>query len=171
MIRNEREYRASLAHRRRLLAARAAHEAAPQADAEAQVVLLAGVAELLGDVEAELAEYEQLRRGVVTALEVVDLAALPDALVRARIAAGLSQRALAARLGVSEEQVRKDEYVCLALIVLRPRRRSSPAARRSAIARSAVGVPSTSGPVRPITTCSTRPTSSSSRSCGGSGTS
>jgi DNA-binding transcriptional regulator YiaG len=109
MIRNEREYRASLAHRRRLLAARAAHEAAPQAEGEAQAVLLAGVAELLGDVEAELAEYEGLRRGETTALEVADLAALPDALVRARIAAGLTQHALAARLGVSEEQVRKDE--------------------------------------------------------------
>lgn len=109
MIRNEREYRASLAHRRRLLAAQAAYEATPQVDAEAQAVLLAGVAELLGDVEAELAEFEGLRRGETTALEVADLAALPDALVRARIAAGLTQRALAARLGVSEEQVRKDE--------------------------------------------------------------
>ncbi len=101
MIRNEREYRASLAHRRQRLAARAAHEAAPQADGEAQAVLLAGV--------AELAEYGGLRRGETTALEVADLAALPDARAHERIAAGLTQRALAARLGVSEEQVRKDE--------------------------------------------------------------
>ena len=37
------------------------------------------------------------------------LGALPDLLVSARIAAGLSQRQLAERLGVAEEAVQRDE--------------------------------------------------------------
>lgn len=108
MIRNEREYRASLAHRRRRLAAQAAYEAAPQVDAEAQPLKLGELGLDVAEQFGHAGEEHGLRRGETTALEVADLAALPDALVRARIAAGLTQRALAARLGVSEEQVRKE---------------------------------------------------------------
>lgn len=58
MISDERQYRASWAHRERLLATRATYEAAPQADPLAQAALLSSVDCLLADVEAELAEYE-----------------------------------------------------------------------------------------------------------------
>ena len=40
---------------------------------------------------------------------MASLADLPDALVRARIAAGLSHRELAARLGLKEQQVQRYE--------------------------------------------------------------
>ena len=108
-ITNERQYRASLAHRRRLLATRESYEAHPQADSLAQEWLLAGVDRLLADVDAELAEYELAAQGGLVALEVDEVAALPAALARARVAARLSQRELALRLGVSEQQVQKDE--------------------------------------------------------------
>ncbi len=108
-IKNERQYLASLAHRRRLQASRESYAAHPQADPLAQEWLLAGVDRLLGDVDAEIEEYEAAARGGPVMLEVGEVAALPTALARARVAAGLSQKDLAARLGVSEQQVQKDE--------------------------------------------------------------
>ncbi len=56
-----------------------------------------------------LAEYEALRAGQVSVLELDSLADLPEALIRARIAAGLTQKNLAARLGLKEQQVQRYE--------------------------------------------------------------
>ena len=109
MIRNERQYQAARAHRRRLLETRAGYEAAPQADPLAQAGLLSSVDWLLQDVEAELAEYEALRAGALHEVEAEGLGAVPDLLVKARIAGGLTQRQLAERLGVAEEAVQRDE--------------------------------------------------------------
>jgi DNA-binding XRE family transcriptional regulator len=109
MIRNERQYQAARAYRRRLLETRAGYEAAPRADPLAQAGLLGSVDWLLRDVEAELAEYESLRAGALGKVEAEGLEALPDLLVKARIAGGLTQRQLAERLGVAEEAVQRDE--------------------------------------------------------------
>ena len=109
MIRNERQYQASQAHRGRLLATRKGYEATPQTDPLAQAALLSSVDWLLGDVEAELAEYEALRAGAIGEVVAEGLGALPDLLVKARIAEGLTQRRLAERLGVAEEAVQRDE--------------------------------------------------------------
>jgi HTH-type transcriptional regulator/antitoxin HigA len=109
MIRNERQYQASRAHRRRLLETRAGYEASPQADPSAQVALLSSIDWLIGDVEAELVEYETLRTGAPREVVAEGLEALPDLLVKARIVDGLTQRQLAERLGVTEEAVQRDE--------------------------------------------------------------
>ena len=109
MIRNERQYQASRVHRRRLLETRAGYEAHPQPDPLAQAALLSSVDWLLRDVEAELAEYEALRNGALREVVGEGLEALPDLLVKARIAGGLTQRQLAERLGVAEEAVQRDE--------------------------------------------------------------
>ncbi len=109
MIRNERQYQASRAHRRRLLETRAGYEAHPQPDPLAQAALLSSVDWLIGDVEAELAEYEALRSGALREVVGEGLEALPDLLVKARIVEGLTQRQLAERLGVTEEAVQRDE--------------------------------------------------------------
>jgi HTH-type transcriptional regulator/antitoxin HipB len=109
MIRNEREYRVSRAFRRRLLATRGSQAAHPNAEATQREWLVGGVDRLLGDVEAEIAEYEALRAGAVSAVAVAGLGDLPAALVKARIAAGLTQRQLAERLGVAEQAVQRDE--------------------------------------------------------------
>jgi ribosome-binding protein aMBF1 (putative translation factor) len=63
----------------------------------------------LGTLERELAEYDALRSGepVVVHLETIDH--LPQAFVKARIAAGLSQADLAARLGITEEELQRHE--------------------------------------------------------------
>jgi len=61
------------------------------------------------ELREQLAEYETLRAGQVSVLELDSLADLPEALIRARIAAGLTQKNLAARLGLKEQQVQRYE--------------------------------------------------------------
>jgi transcriptional regulator with XRE-family HTH domain len=122
MIRNERQYRTTL--RQRQMLAVALDElsgrsislfpsfASPEpADRAAQIVELerASLLGQLADLDAQVAEYEQLRAGQLATARVPSLADLPDALVRARIAAGLSQRDLAGRLGMKEQQIQRYE--------------------------------------------------------------
>lgn len=63
----------------------------------------------LEELRQQLATYEALRSGQIAVLELDSLAHLPDALIRARIAAGLTQKALADRLGIKEQQVQRYE--------------------------------------------------------------
>jgi ribosome-binding protein aMBF1 (putative translation factor) len=61
------------------------------------------------ELRDQLAEYEALRRGDVLLLELDSLAELPDALIRARVAAGLTQAELARRLGLKKQQLQRHE--------------------------------------------------------------
>jgi ribosome-binding protein aMBF1 (putative translation factor) len=63
----------------------------------------------LEELREELAEYEALRNGHVAVLELDSLDKLPEALIRARIAAGLAQKQLAQRLGLKEQQIQRNE--------------------------------------------------------------
>ena len=63
----------------------------------------------LADLHAEINEYESLRAGKRTTLELASLDDLPRALIQARIAAGLSQKELAGRLGLKEQQIQRYE--------------------------------------------------------------
>lgn len=69
-----------------------------------------GIVALIGDLQGELDEYEQLKAGMVRALPLESvLSDLPSALVRARIARGWTHKDLAQALGTTEQQVQKDE--------------------------------------------------------------
>jgi len=109
MIANEREYAANCRRRRELLAIRETYLTHPQEDPLAQEWLVASVDSVLAQTETEIADYEALRSGGVRAVTVAGLGDLPSALVKARIAAGLTQRQLAERLGVAEQAVQRDE--------------------------------------------------------------
>ena len=63
----------------------------------------------LDDLRAELAQYEALRDGGVDEIPIRSLVDVPRALICARVAAGLTQKQLAQRLGVREQQVQQDE--------------------------------------------------------------
>jgi len=63
----------------------------------------------LGDLREQLAEYEALASGGQTTFVSHSFDDLPNALIRARIAAGLSQKELAERLGLKEQQVQRYE--------------------------------------------------------------
>ena len=57
----------------------------------------------------QLKEYEALKSGAITDFDADSLHELPDLLVKARIAKGISQRQLAERLGIKEQQVQRYE--------------------------------------------------------------
>jgi hypothetical protein len=110
MITNAREYRITRAAARRFEDALAEVE---QRSADRNPLLQKAMRESieseLGVLREQLAEYEALQDGQVQILEVDSLAGLPDALIRARVAAGLTQKALAERLGLKEQQIQRYE--------------------------------------------------------------
>ena len=65
-------------------------------DQKRRTLDIAAIRAQLGDLQAELAEYEELWSGPVCSFEAASLPELAVALVKARIAKGWSQRRLAA---------------------------------------------------------------------------
>lgn len=61
------------------------------------------------DLRREIMEYEALKRGGPATLAVESFEGLPHALIAARIAVGLTQRELAERLGIQEQQIQRYE--------------------------------------------------------------
>jgi HTH-type transcriptional regulator / antitoxin HipB len=63
----------------------------------------------IGDLRTEIDEYDRLKNGEVAEIEVKSLAELPTALIKARIAKGLTQKQLAEQIGIQEQQVQRYE--------------------------------------------------------------
>ena len=72
----------------------------------------------LADLRTELAEYDALRSGQRTVLHLDSSSALVKAGVKARIAAGLTQRDLAERLGLKPQQIPRYEATGYASVSL-----------------------------------------------------
>lgn len=112
MIKNQRQYDTTRAQIARFEAALARFDS-DRADSDIHPLLIAaereGLESQLHDLRDELREYEALQRGDRMVLQLTTLSELPAALIRARIAAGLSQRELADRLGWKEQQVQRYE--------------------------------------------------------------
>jgi transcriptional regulator with XRE-family HTH domain len=114
MLQNEREYQNTKIQLAKLEAARQSAEAGLESRPDLPEVMrqghLNGIALLIGDLRAELSDYEKLRDGRVRSLALDSvLSQLPETLVRARIARGWTHKELAQALGISEQQVQKDE--------------------------------------------------------------
>lgn len=110
MIANERQYRITTTQAEKFAQAIADLDARPlEGDPRMHEMMRAGMAEQLAELRAELDEYEALRDGRVTVLEHVTLDRLGESLIQARIAAGLTQRALAARLNLPEQEIQRYE--------------------------------------------------------------
>ena len=105
LLRTEEEYQAALERRQRLMDAELHHLAYPLPDPQAQGGVLEGERYARSIVEAELAEYESLRSGTVTQATLEGLEVLPEMLIRARIAAGLTRADLALRLDLAEAAI------------------------------------------------------------------
>jgi len=112
MIKNERQYRITKAQAARFekalrdLSSRQAEVANPTILERAQLDALRSQ---LSDLKTDLTEYEALKSGAVTTFHAENFEELPAALIKARIATGMSQKDLAAQLGVKEQQVQKYE--------------------------------------------------------------
>jgi transcriptional regulator with XRE-family HTH domain len=63
----------------------------------------------LADLQAEMVEYDRLKSTDVSLISIDSFGELADGLIKARIAGGLSQRALAERLGIKEQQIQRYE--------------------------------------------------------------
>jgi len=110
MIENERQYRITKGWIERF-AQSAAQMAKPgtPTDPLIQAAMVAQYQSQVEELQHELDEYEVLRSDQVTSLEVNSLTGLPDALIRARIASRLTQKELATRLGLNEQQIQRYE--------------------------------------------------------------
>jgi HTH-type transcriptional regulator / antitoxin HipB len=60
-------------------------------------------------LKQELAEYEQLKSGNIVTFVLGSLNDIPMTLIKARIAAGLTQKELADKIGVREQQIQRYE--------------------------------------------------------------
>ena len=112
MIANERQYRIAKAELRRFEEAiEAQRQSLPSKGVDPRIHKAMG-ASLQSEAEelrAQIQRYEDLRDGRVDHREIEGLRDLPTALIEARIAAGLTQKALAERLGLQEQQVQRWE--------------------------------------------------------------
>src|SRR5882757_11053283 len=64
----------------------------------------ASLQQQLSDLEGEIAKYERLRSGRVKRLFPSNITDIGEKLIEARISKGLSQKSLAERLGMKEQQ-------------------------------------------------------------------
>ena len=114
MIKNERQYRITRAQADRFSQTLDSLRQRPS-DAEGGVHPIIAKAQedalrsQLADLEGELREYESLRAGKFPMDELSVVAELPTVLIRARIAQGLSQKDLAERIGLKEQQIQRYE--------------------------------------------------------------
>jgi ribosome-binding protein aMBF1 (putative translation factor) len=112
VITNERQYRIAKAELRRFAEAIEAHDAQePDAGVDPRIhrAMRDSLESEAQELAAQLARYEDLREGRVNERELDSLRELPIALIEARIAAGLTQSALAERLAVPEQQIQRWE--------------------------------------------------------------
>ena len=113
MIKNERQYRITKSQADRFSDAfELAQAPRPDAAAEHPILHKAKLDALksqLADLRAEIRDYDLLRSGAYRIVEVDSFEELPVALIKARIASGLSQKDLADRLNMKEQQIQRYE--------------------------------------------------------------
>ena len=113
MIKNERQYKITRAQAIRFSNALESLRQRPNSDnslhpliAKAQEDALSSQ---LADLESELSEYESLKAGEFQLDSLKVVADLPSILIKAWIAQGLSQKGLAERIGLKEQQIQRYE--------------------------------------------------------------
>ncbi len=113
MIKNETLYRITRYHADQFADAIQRLEAGEDQDSRVHPRLreasIDGMKSMLEGLHEEMAEYESLKTGTMRAFVLGSLDELPLTLIKARIAAGLTQRELAGRLGLKEQQIQHYE--------------------------------------------------------------
>ncbi len=112
MIKNEREYRITKAHLAGFeggLVANDERDFPANVDPGMKKLMHDAIASEIEVLRAQVNHYEKLRDGHITSREITSLHELPAALIEGRIAARLTQRQLAKRVGVAEQQIQRWE--------------------------------------------------------------
>lgn len=111
MIANERQYAITRAELQRFEQAAEEQQHGPSEgiDPRVEKAMVDGLLSQAETLRGELKRYEDLRDGRISKRELEGLRDLPIALIEARIAAGLTQKALGERLGIKEQQVQRWE--------------------------------------------------------------
>ena len=108
MITNQRQYLVAQSQAERFRQALAAPDA-QGLHPKAARAMRAGLRSQLDDIEAELVEYDALSQGQVTELEAESIVGIGQALIKARIVRNLTQKELAERLSLAEQQIQRYE--------------------------------------------------------------
>ena len=113
VIKNERQYRITKAQAARFAKALKALKRRPNADSGLHPLMAKvqedAIASQLASLESELREYESLKAGEFQWDSLGMVAELPATLIKARIAHGMSQKDLAERIGLKEQQIQRYE--------------------------------------------------------------
>ena len=67
-----------------------------------------GLSKSISTLQQEIEDYERLKKQE-TSIKITSIKELPLALIRARIAMGMTQKELAEKMGIKEQQVQRDE--------------------------------------------------------------
>ena len=109
MITNEKQFRSTRALAESLRTSREALGGSTDVHPTFVEAQRSALASQIEELEEDLALYEALRSGLITTFDAEGLHDLPDILIRARIARGMSQKDLGDFLGMKEQQVQRYE--------------------------------------------------------------
>jgi ribosome-binding protein aMBF1 (putative translation factor) len=109
MIKNERQYRITKAQATKFEHALAQRDAGPPVHPLLRKAQEDALRSQLADLRAELEAYEALQARQPAVLELASFEDLPRVLIQGRITAGISQKELAERLGLKEQQIQRYE--------------------------------------------------------------
>ena len=113
MIKNEKAYRVTRHWADRfadtIRRMEAGEDQEPRISPRLRQASIDGMKSLLEGLQDDMAEYEALKAGKSRAFVLASLEELPETLIKARIAAGLTQKELANRLGLKEQQIQRYE--------------------------------------------------------------
>jgi ribosome-binding protein aMBF1 (putative translation factor) len=109
VISNEREYKITKSELRKFEQAAAEYVPSSGVDPRMKKVMKDALGSMAETLREEIKRYEDLRDGRFRQRELDGLADLPTALIEARIAAGLTQKGLAERLSLKEQQIQRWE--------------------------------------------------------------
>ena len=122
MIKNERQYRITRAQAERFERSLEVLRQGNEEDEDLHPLIAKAredaIRSQLSDLKSELREYEALKAGDFELDQLGVVSGLPTMLIKARIARGMSQRDLAERIGLKEQQIQRYEATDYASVSL-----------------------------------------------------